>query len=157
TITDPNLLKGTTQVRTAGADGQKTVTYLIHYTDGRETNRQQLQVVSQTPPTPQVVVVGTKVIFEGSVEYWRPLGIAAATKYGVDPNMMLRIMKCESNGNAADVSHFVVNGQHPTGLFQYLLTTWQAAGGTADNIMDGPTQIELTAKKMATTGTGAWA
>ncbi|MGC8165185.1 hypothetical protein ACP3WT_26585, partial [Salmonella enterica] len=70
---------------------------------------------------------------------------------------MLRIMQCESNGNAADISRFVVNGQHPMGLFQYLPTTWVAAGGTIDNILDGPTQIELTAKKMALYGTSPWA
>jgi uncharacterized protein YabE (DUF348 family) len=157
TITDPSLLKGNTQVRTPGADGQKTITYLVHYTNGVETGREQLQVVSQAAPQAQVVVVGTKVLFEGSVEYWRPQVIAAATKYGIDPNMMLRIMQCESNGNAADVSHFIVNGQHPTGLFQYLPSTWEESGGTADNIMDGATQIEITAKKMATQGTGAWA
>jgi uncharacterized protein YabE (DUF348 family) len=157
TISDPNLLKGNTTVRTAGADGQKTVTYLVHYTNGVETAREQLQVVSQTAPQTEVDVVGTKVLFEGSVEYWRPMVIAAATRYGIDPNMMLRIMQCESNGNAADVSHFIVNGQHPTGLFQYLPSTWTAAGGTMDNIMDGATQIQITAKKMATSGTGAWA
>jgi len=157
TVIDPTVLKGQTSVRTPGTDGHKTTTYLIHYTDGVETNRTPVQVINQTAPTAQVIVVGTKVIFAGNVEYWRPQVVAAATQYGLDPNMMLRIMQCESNGNASDVSAFVVDGQHPTGLFQYLPTTWIAAGGTADNIFDGSLQIQLTAKKMAAQGTKAWA
>ncbi len=157
TVTDPDVMKGTQIVQVAGSDGQKTETYEIHYRNGVETSRQLLQVVSQTAPVTEVVAIGTKVLFEGSVEYWRPLVEQAAAQWGVDPNVMLRIMQCESNGNAADVSTFVVLGQHPEGLFQYLPTTWEAAGGTADNILDGPTQIQITAKKMATDGTGAWA
>jgi uncharacterized protein YabE (DUF348 family) len=157
TITDPKMLKGQTQVRTAGSDGSTTTTYLIHYTNGVETGRQALKLVNQVAPVTRVVVVGTKVMFAGSVEYWRPMVEAAAAKWGLDPNMMLRIMQCESNGNALDVSHFVVNGQHPTGLFQYLPSTWRSAGGTDDNIFDGALQIQLTAKKMAAEGTAAWA
>jgi uncharacterized protein YabE (DUF348 family) len=157
TVTDPTLLKGQTKVQTEGSDGQKTLTYRIHYQDGIETGRELLQVVSQTDPVTRVVVVGTKVVFAGNVEYWRPQVEAAATQWGIDPNMMLRIMQCESNGNATDISAFVVNGQHPMGLFQYLPTTWIAAGGTTDNILDGALQIQLTAKKMALYGTGPWA
>jgi uncharacterized protein YabE (DUF348 family) len=157
TVTDPDVMKGQQVVQTAGSDGQKTVTYEIHYRNGVETSRELLQVVSQTAPVTEVVAIGTKVLFEGSVEYWRPLVEQAAAQWGLDPNVMLRIMQCESNGNAGDVSTFVVLGQHPEGLFQYLPSTWEAAGGTADNIFDGPTQIQITAKKMATEGTGAWA
>jgi hypothetical protein len=69
---------------------------------------------------------------------------------------MLRIMACESKGNATTVSGFIINGEHPTGLFQYLPSTWRAAGGTDDNILDGTTQIKLTAKKMALYGTKPW-
>lgn len=157
TVANPSLMKGITQVQTAGANGQTTETFMIHYQNGVETSRQALQLVSQTQPVTQVQIVGTKVLFEGSVEYWRPMVIAAAQANGLDPNTMLRIMQCESNGNATDISTFVVDGQHPEGLFQYLPTTWTAAGGTMDNILDGPTQIQITAKKMATEGTKAWA
>jgi resuscitation-promoting factor RpfB len=156
TITDPSILKGQTQIKTKGADGSTTTTFLIHYTNGVETGRQALKLVNQVAPVTQVVVLGTKVMFPGNIEYWRPQVVAAATQWGLDPNMMLRIMQCESNGNATDVSAFVINGQHPTGLFQYLPSTWISAGGTADNIFDGALQIQLTAKKMATQGTAAW-
>ena len=156
TVTDPTVLKGQTSVQTAGADGQKVATYTIHYRDGVETGRDLIKLISQTDPVTEVVVVGTKVVFAGSVEYWRPMVETAAAQYGLDPNMMMRIMSCESGGNATSVSHFIVNGEHPTGLFQFLPSTWASAGGTPNNILDGAVQIQLAAKKMAVEGTGAW-
>lgn len=156
TIPDPTVLKGQTTVKDPGSDGQKTVTWRVHYHDGTETGREAVQVVSQTQPTTKVVVEGTKVIFAGNVEYWRPMVEAAAAQYGLDPNMMLRIMNCESHGNASSVSSFVVNGQHPTGLFQFLPSTWISAGGTADNILDGAVQVQIAARKMSREGTAAW-
>lgn len=154
--TDPKALKGTVVVKDEGSDGQKTVVWRVHYKDGVETGREAIQTVSETKPTPKVIVEGTKVIFAGSVEYWRPLVEAAAAQYGLDPNMMLRIMTCESHGNATVVSRFVINGEHPTGLYQFLPSTWRANGGTDDNILDGALQIKIAAKKMARDGTSAW-
>jgi uncharacterized protein YabE (DUF348 family) len=156
TIIDPTMLKGKTVVQTAGVTGARTAQWQIHYQNGVETHRSLLQLISQLDPVTQVIIVGTKVYYSGSVEYWRPQVEAAAAQWGLDPNMMLRIMSCESGGNANSISHFIVDGQHPEGLFQYLTTTWIGAGGTADNIFDGSLQIQLTAKKMATQGTGAW-
>jgi len=161
TVTDPDMMQGQTAIQTPGADGQKTATWMIHYTNGLETGRNLVQLVSQTAPVAQVVEVGTKVIFEGSVEYWRPQVEAAAAANGIDPNMMLRIMECESNGNAADVSKIPVytasGPEYATGLFQFLPSTWTSDGGTSSNIMDGSAQIQIAAKVMATQGTGAWA
>ncbi len=156
TIADPTILKGQNSIKVAGSDGQKTVTYRIHYQDGKETGREAVQTVSQTEPVAQVIVQGTKVYFAGSVEFWRPQVEAAAAQWGFDPNTMLRIMSCESHGNATSVNTATVNGQHATGLFQYLPSTWRAAGGTDDNIFDGSVQIQITAKKMALYGTGPW-
>jgi uncharacterized protein YabE (DUF348 family) len=116
TVTDPTMLKGQSQVRTEGSDGQKTTTYRIHYKDGVETARETLQVVSQTAPVTKVVVVGTKVLFAGSVEYWRPQVETAAAAWGFDPNTMMRIMACESRGNATSISTIIINGEHPMGL-----------------------------------------
>ncbi len=156
TINDPELSKGITRVTQEGSDGQKAALYRIHYRNGAEVSRETLQLISRTEPTDRIVVVGTKVFFAGSVEYWRPMVIESAAAYGLDPNMMLRIMACESGGNATSVSHFIVNGEHPTGLFQFLPSTWRSAGGTDSNIFDGPTQVKLAARKMAREGTSAW-
>lgn len=155
-VDDPSTLVGQNTVQTPGSDGHATVTYRINYRDGVETARVVLTSTNRVEPITKVISVGTKVQYAGSVEYWRPMVIAAAAQYGVDASKMMRIMSCESHGNATVVSHFIVNGQHPQGLFQFLPTTWQRAGGAADNILDGAVQIELTAKYMAANGTNAW-
>jgi uncharacterized protein YabE (DUF348 family) len=155
--TDPNAPKGQIRVVSEGSDGSKTVTYRIHYRDGSETSREVIKLVSQTDPVARVQIVGTKEFFSGSVEYWRSEVVAAATQWGIDPNMMLRIMDCESHGNANAVNRATVNGEHATGLFQYLPSTWRSAGGTNENILDGSAQIQITAKKMALYGTSPWA
>ncbi len=156
-VNDPNLPKGQMTVRTEGADGARTGLYRVHYRDGLENGRKLLKLVSETKPITRVELVGTKIFFAGSVEYWRPQVIAAAAPWGLNPNAVLQIMACESHGNATVVSRFVVNGEHPMGLFQYLPTTWRAAGGTDANILDGSVQIKLTAKKMALYGISPWA
>lgn len=153
---DPTMLKGQTVVSSEGTDGAQTASFRIHYKDGVETGRQLVTLVSRTEPTPRIVVKGTKVLFAGSVEYWRPMVVAAAAEWNYDPNTMMRIMACESRGNASSISNFIVNGQHPMGLFQYLPSTWRAAGGNDANILDGEAQIKITARKMALYGTGPW-
>ena len=157
TISDPELGKGITKVTQEGSDGSKTAVYRIHYRNGVEVSRETLQLIARTEPVDKIQVVGTKVFFSGSVEYWRPMVIEAAATNNIDPNMMLRIMSCESHGNANSVNTATVNGEHATGLFQFLPSTWRSAGGTDSNIFDGPTQIKITAQKMAREGTRAWA
>lgn len=151
---DPNLLKGTTQVKEPGEDGVKTVTYRIYYENGAEIRRETLSSVLKSEAKPRVVVVGTKVLFRGSVEYWRPFVTEAATARGLDPNRMLRIMQCESSGNAQ-----ARNGVY-SGLFQYHPTTWSNAikrfGTGSESIWDGEAQIRITAAKMSVDGFGEW-
>ena len=156
TIIDPTMLVGQTTVKTAGVNGSRTGIWLIHYQNGAETSRTMQSLVSQTAPVQEVLIQGSKVLFAGSVEYWRPQVEAAAAQWGLDPNKMMRIMACESGGNATSISHFIVNGEHPEGLFQFLPSTWTSAGGTTNNILDGSVQIQLAAKKMATQGFSAW-
>lgn len=151
TVNDPTMLKGQSVVKQAGSDGQKTVTYNIHYQNGVETSRQVLQVVSQTAPVAQIISVGTKILFAGNIEYWRPQVQSAAAQYGVDPNLMLAIMNCESHGNATDV-----NSIGASGLFQFLPSTWASNGGSPNSILDGSAQIQMAAKVLSTQGTSPW-
>ncbi|HSX47924.1 MAG TPA: ubiquitin-like domain-containing protein [Candidatus Nanoarchaeia archaeon] len=150
TENDPTQAKGVTKVKSEGSDGHRTVTYRIHYRNGIETGRETLDVQGQVDPKPKVVLVGTKVFFPGNIEYWRPLVQEAADANGVDPNLMLAIMRCESNGNATATNGIAF------GLYQYLPSTWANSGGTRDNIYDGALQINVTAKKIASYGTSAW-
>jgi len=147
---DPDLYVGQSQTTQAGVNGGRDVTYHIRYNDGTEVERDILNVANLVNPVSQIVQVGTKVRFAGSIEYWRADVQAAAAANGVDPNLMLAIMSCESNGNAA-----ASNGTH-FGLYQYDMTTWAGVGGTSSNIYDGPTQITKTAWKIANYGTSPW-
>jgi uncharacterized protein YabE (DUF348 family) len=63
TVADNTMLKGTRQVRTAGADGKKAVTYRIHYHDGVEVSRETLKVSDESAPVTEVIAVGTKVVY----------------------------------------------------------------------------------------------
>lgn len=143
-VSDPNSPKGTVTVQTAGVNGSRQVTYRLHYENGAEISRATLSVRGQVEPVTEVKLVGTKVQFSGSIEYWRPYVVSAAAKWGVDPNLMLAIMKCESGGNAS-----ASNGSH-FGLYQYSAATWQSYGNSMSTIYDGPTQIDATAGRLST-------
>lgn len=153
TVKDPDIYVGQSQVKQAGISGSRDITYHIRYNDGHEVERNVLGIAGVVNPTPQIVHSGTKIRFAGSIEYWRPTVQAAAAASGIDPNLMLAIMNCESHGNAS-----ASNGSGPGhyGLYQYDPSTWAGVGGTMSNIYDGPTQITKTAWKIATFGTSPW-
>ena len=109
-----------------------------------------MNVANLVNPINEIVHVGTKVRFGGTIEYWRPQVEVAAAADGVDPNLMLAIMNCESHGNAA-----AVNSSGHYGLYQYDPSTWAGVGGNMSNIYDGSTQIIKTAWKISHYGTSA--
>jgi uncharacterized protein YabE (DUF348 family) len=57
---DASMAKGTTTVATAGKNGSQQVTYAVVYIDGLATGQTVLSTTVLTPPTTQVVKVGTK-------------------------------------------------------------------------------------------------
>lgn len=63
TLKDANLEAGTTKVQTEGSDGQKAMTYRIHYKNGVEQSREQLSSKVITEPVTKVVVQGTKIVY----------------------------------------------------------------------------------------------
>lgn len=150
TVLDPNMSKGSSKIQQEGSDGHEVVTFKVQYRDGVETAREALNIDGHVDPSPRVIVQGTRVFFAGSVEYWRPFVTEAATAVSINPDLMLGIMRCESNGNAN-----ASNGSH-FGLYQYDWTTWLSAGGSRDNVNEGEAQIKLTARKIAHEGTRAW-
>ena len=83
----------------------------------------------------------------GSVE---AIIMAAAAKYGVDGNWMIRIGECESGLRPNAVSR---NGLY-FGVFQFLQSTFAAHGGT--NIFDPAQQADITANMLAHGGARAW-
>lgn len=150
-VKDPDMYVGQSTVAQAGVNGSRDVTYHIRYNNGVEVERNVLGVAGVVNSSDQITHVGTKVRFAGSIEYWRPMVDTAAAANGVDPNLMLAIMNCESHGNAS-----AANASGHYGLYQYDAATWSGVGGSMANIYDGPTQINNTAWKIAHYGTVAW-
>ncbi len=79
TVDDPNLAAGASEVKEAGSDGKKIVTYELELQNGREVSRKLIQEVVAVNPTNRVISKGTKVLLTGSKEDW----LVAA---GVDPS-----------------------------------------------------------------------
>jgi hypothetical protein len=60
TVYDSSMDKGTTVIRTAGANGTKTVTYKVTTVDGVETGRVSVGEEITTAPTTEVTAIGTR-------------------------------------------------------------------------------------------------
>jgi hypothetical protein len=60
TVKDSTLASGTRKVRTKGVAGQKTLTYEVTYTDGKQTARKLVGTAVTRKPVTEVVAVGTK-------------------------------------------------------------------------------------------------
>ena len=60
TVTDSSMAKGEKRVRTPGADGVRTLTYEVTYTNGKQTGRKLVKSAVTEKPVTKVVVVGTK-------------------------------------------------------------------------------------------------
>ncbi len=61
TVQDGNLEKGATKIQTAGANGVKTITYKVTYTDGKETSKKKVSEETTTSPVSEVTAIGTYV------------------------------------------------------------------------------------------------
>jgi hypothetical protein len=61
TVEDNTLTKGTSKITTAGANGKKTLTYKVTYTDGKKTGRKLVGTEETAKPVTQVTTVGTYV------------------------------------------------------------------------------------------------
>lgn len=58
---DSSLSKGATKITTAGANGVKTLTYEVTYTDGKQTSKKLVKEEVTTQPVTQVTSIGTYV------------------------------------------------------------------------------------------------
>jgi resuscitation-promoting factor RpfB len=57
---DPSLVVGVTKVVTPGKNGLARVTYAVIYVNGQLVGKTPIQTVVVTPPTPQVLRIGTR-------------------------------------------------------------------------------------------------
>lgn len=92
------------------------------------------------------VMAPPPVAADGSID---AIIIAAAQRYGVDPNWMLAIASCESGRNPQSVNP---NGYY--GLFQFSPSTFANNGGT--DIWSAEQQADITARMLANGQAHQW-
>jgi len=166
TVEDPTLTVGKTVVATPGVPGVLENTYRTTTADGATESRTLIVSVRLSEPVAEVRHVGTKPLpvatpkpivtttTYGSGDI-QSIIIAAANRYGVDPNWLLRIAKCESGFNPN-----AYNPSGASGLFQFMPATFAAnaprAGFAGASIWD-PVASANTAAFMFSIGqSGQW-
>lgn len=102
TVKDETKSTDWQEVRVAGSDGKKKVSYRINYQDGVETNRQVLSSLVLVEPQTKVVAVGTQ----------------------IPDNAWYRLRMCEAGGRYDRNSG---NGYY--GAYQFDISTWNNYGG----------------------------
>ena len=128
TIGEPDQYAGWRSVTAPGAAGEARVTLLVRRVNGIETDRTIVTSELLVAAVPQVVHMGTK--YKPAPP--PPGEIAsiirdAATKYGVDPEQLLRVAYCESRYDP--LAYNGVLGA--SGLFQIIPGTWRANSARA--------------------------
>lgn len=63
-----------------------------------------------------------------NVAIYQPVANAAATKYGIDPTIFSNLIASESSFNPYAINPQAVNGQHATGIAQFLPSTAASLG-----------------------------
>lgn len=100
-----------------------------------------IEPVVNTTPAPQPATASA-----GSVQQ---IIIDAANRYGVSPDLLLRIAKCESG-----FSTTAYNPSGATGLFQFMPATFYGNGGT--NLYDAYDQANIAAKMFSQGQANQW-
>jgi hypothetical protein len=123
TVAEPDQYTGWRSVTVAGAKGESRVTFLVVRVNGVETSRSITSTEVVTAPVAQVVHVGTKykpappapAEIEAIIR-------AAAAKYGVEAETLLRVAYCESRYDPLAYNGIL----GASGLFQIIPGTWRA-------------------------------
>lgn len=110
------------------------------------------KATTQALGAPQVASAAT-----GSVEQ---IVRDAATKYGVNPDYLARIAKCESTFNPSSVNYNYYENGHPSGLFQHISGYWpgRAAkyGWPGASVFNAQAQAEVTAQMFRDGHSSLW-
>ena len=158
TIGEPDQYVGWRFVSTAGAAGQSKVTFSVRWVNGVEAGRTIVASETITAPVAQVVHVGTKykpappppAEIEAIIR-------AAAAKYGVDPETLLRVAYCESRYDPLAYNGIL----GASGLFQIIPGTWRAnsvlAGYGGASVWDPGANANVAAFMFGNHQAGQWA
>jgi hypothetical protein len=158
TIAEPDQYVGWRYVSAPGSPGESRVTFAVRWVNGIEAGRTIVATEAVVAPVAQVVHVGTKykpappppADIEAIIR-------AAAAKYGVDPETLLRVAYCESRYDP--LAYNSVLGA--SGLFQIIPGTWRAnsvaAGYGGASVWDPVANANVAAWMFSTGKSGQWA
>jgi hypothetical protein len=84
----------------------------------------------------------------------------AAIRYGVNPDYLVKIARCESGLNPTSVNHGYNENGYPSGLFQHLSGYWPARaakyGYAGASVFDPEAQANVTAGMFRDGSSGLW-
>ncbi|WP_272885146.1 resuscitation-promoting factor [Corynebacterium phoceense] len=140
-VDDPELERGTEEVRVEGTPGERTVTRRLIMVNGAKESNEIINSKETRPATPATIARGTK----------EP----AAAPAVADGSVWDTLAQCESTGNWA-----INTGNGFSGGLQFTDSTWQAFGGGeyASQAWQASReqQIAVAQKVQAAQGWGAW-
>lgn len=140
-VDDPELERGTEEVRVEGTPGERTVTRRLIMVNGAKESNDIINSKETRPASPATIARGTK----------EP----AAAPAVADGSVWDTIAQCESTGNWA-----INTGNGFSGGLQFTDSTWQAFGGGeyASQAWQASReqQIAVAQKVQAAQGWGAW-
>lgn len=128
-----------TRVEQEGRNGFREQTFMVRRENGIEVWRKPLSEKVISAPIDEVSLKGAKKILYGP---WEQIIHEVAPRYFANPEGMIKLMYCESGGNA-----YSYNPAGPYyGLFQFHKKTFTGMGYLFDQIEDVRFQIEAAAK-----------
>ena len=154
-VGNKNLFDSTTTSTTTTTTTTTTTKPVVLYKKPAKTTS------TSTVPTPETnvpPVTQAPVADPGSVQQ---MIIDAANKYGLDPNRMLRIAKCESGFRVDAVNTgYTAGGGHPSGIFQFIPSTWNnmsnKAGFGGASVFDAYSNVNVAAWAFSNGRAGEW-
>jgi hypothetical protein len=123
TVPMPDQYVGWQHVAVAGSPGEAKVTFKVRTVNGVEAERAIVATEQLAPPVPQVLHIGTRVkpAPPPPGEIASIIG-AAAEKYGVSVETLMRVAYCESRYDPLAYNGIL----GASGLFQIIPGTWRA-------------------------------
>jgi len=104
TIQDADQPVGYRKVETPGVNGKKAVTYEVNLQNGSEVSRKEINSVVIQQAVQEVVIVGTKNDYSGSLQDW-----------------LYKLRMCETHGN-----YQANTGNGYYGAYQFSASTWNS-------------------------------
>ncbi len=158
TVGDPDQLAGWRLVTTAGSPGASKVTFNVRSVNGVETERTIIATDVITAPVAQVVQVGTRArLAPPAPSEIAAIITAAANRYGVSAETLLRVAYCESRYDPNAYNGIL----GASGLFQIIPGTWRAnsvaAGYGGASVWDPVANANVAAWMFSRGQAGQWA